>query len=387
MSVDNTPNTDTPPATPDFLADSLSSIPDASGNPAKTANAMDVDFLQTIASEIDSAAPEKEEPKTDVAKPKDKPVEKTEEQKLDDDGFPENPPGKVSAEAKKGWGELKSEVRTVKQERDQLLAKVKELEEKSTRLPELEEKAKLADEAEKELSISRIEATQEFKKVVTAPLEAIGTAIEEVAKENELDQEALEDAITEPDTSKRNKKLDALLAGVPDAAKYNIYQMAKDTQTILRRRDDMHSKASEVRKELDSRQLEEQTKTKAEQKRTMDAAIKRTSDTLKERIPFEPLAEGETADAVFADIANKALASDYTAATPDVQAYSVYAGLILPRIIKQYHANAAAKKTAEARVAELTAAGPSANASNTSRQAPATGIDFIDNVMQDLGIK
>lgn len=368
--------------TPDFLESSLAAI-SGLNDPEKKPE--EDNFLESIASELEV------EPKPD-AKAGEKPEAKVEvTDDLDEVGLPKNPPGKASPKAREGWDALRSEVKTARQEKETLAAErdaaakaLKELQEKVAVLPELEAKAKFADEAEKELAISRIESTKQFQDVVIKPLDAIGAAIDEFAKRNEIEVDALDAAISERNASKRSKMLDSIISGVGEADKFELYQMVRDTHSILARQDELHAKAVEARKELDARTQEETEKSSRENKAKFESSVKRTAEVLKDRIPFEALAEGETLEAILGDLTTKAVSSDYTAASTDVQSYSVFAGLLLPRLIKQYRAVEGREKSAQARIKELTNASPATTVDSKAAPTDASGDDFLKAIEQDL---
>lgn len=339
------------------------------------------DFLSTILDDIGKV--DEPEPKAEPAKAE--PEAKVEpEVKADGDDFPEDPPGKGSEAAKKGWKELKTEAARLRTENQTYQTQLREAQDKLTKLTELEEKAKFVDDAEKELAITRVEATREFAKIVTEPLEAIGAAAEDLAKRNELDPELLYDAILQTDTTKRNKALDALLAGVSEHDKFSVYEMIRDSHTILAKGQELRNKAVEARKELDARQKDEQEVQTRESRKKFESEVRRTHDSLKDRIPFDALTEGETPEVVFNEILNKALNSDYASAGPDVQAYSVVAGFLVPRLVKQLHAKGAALKSAEERIAEITRTAPSDNRPKTTIPASKVTDDFLAGIGAEL---
>lgn len=377
----STTTEETPAPNNEGLNTALEDMLSPSANPSDE-TPEELDFLSTIASEIDAIPKEEEKPKaTTPKKAEEKPTEAVET-----DDFPEDPPGKGSDLSRKGWKELKAVAAAAKADRDANAAKIKELEAKLASVTELEEKAKFADDAEKELALYKVESSREFQRTITKPLEAIGVAAEALAKRNDIEPEALYDAIIQPDAAKRTKALENILSGVGDHDKYEVYGMIRDTQTLLAKGDELREKASTALKEVEENEKKEKETQTKESRKKFESEIRRTADTLKERIPLEALADGETVDGIFENLVSKSLGSDFSAADPGVQAYSVYAGLLLPRLVKQLHAVQAAKQSAEARIAELTSKGPSEKPSTSKpSKAAATGDDFMSSVGAELG--
>ena len=119
-------------------------------------------------------------------------------------------------------------------------AELEKLRKEAAELPTLRERAKFADDAERELSVARVEGTREFKDTILAPLDAIATAIFAIAdanKENGVTADALLDAITERDPATRRTLMSEALANVDDADKLELHSMARDTQQLLMKRD------------------------------------------------------------------------------------------------------------------------------------------------------
>lgn len=382
MSTENTDApTDSQETSTDFLDQSIAEI---SGADLPEVSSSDVDFLATIDKELADAKPKEEQPKKDE-KPKADAKPKEDAKPEADKDFADEPPGNASETAKLGWKELKTEL---KSNREQLAAKDKELADlkaKVANLAELEEKAKFADDAEKELAISRIQSTKEYKKVVTDPLNAIGEAATELAKSYEIEGDDLLDALSEPNAAKRSKALETLLAGVSEQDKFEVYQMVKDTQTILRKEAELQNRALEGKKELDSRQKAEQEAEAADRKKKYEASVDRTASSLMEKLPFKALADGETVEGIFENFKSKVLASDISSATPDVQAFSAFAGIVLPRLVKQYYSETQRADAAEQRIKELTASSPTSKPSTEKNKPATSNMDFLQAVAAEVG--
>lgn len=309
----------------------------------------------------------------------------------DGDEYPEVAPGKGSEHVQKGWKEIKSDLKATKaQLRETMESQTKAIQERDTELaelrkqvaeiPDLSEKAKYVTEAEKELAIARVEGTTEYKRAILAPLDAIGAAIETIAKANEIPVESLEDAILERDFTKRREMLNEILTGLTSVDAAEILGMAKDAQSILTKKDEMKLNAVEARKELEAITARTQTESQKKSREEFKGHAQHAVSELQKRIPFVELAAGETVEGVFASIAGKVESVDFDAAPTETKAYAQAAGLLLPRVTKQLlHVQAQLKK-AEARIAEGNSSLATVAGEGGAAAAKDTG-SFLGNVL------
>jgi hypothetical protein len=293
---------------------------------------------------------------------------------------------KATPQAKAKWGELKSEL---KQERAAIRAMKEEMEQlkqKSLFDPtEVENLKKQVEEYNKELAVHRIEATKEYRDAITEPLKAIGSVAESLARRYELDQDAFFDALATTDEAKQQKLLTDLVDGMSDRDRLKVYQMADDTLVLLRKRDDMKARSHEAMQELELRQRESSEREQAERKRVFTTHVDRVFDALTDKMPFHPLDPNESKSAVLERLKQDTLSADVTAAGPDVQAYSAAAGVVLPRLIKQFRALAAENQALKTRIGNTSAASPTRArpVSTPNPDQPGT-TDFLQAVLSQL---
>lgn len=296
----------------------------------------------------------------------------------------DKPPGASTPEAIAKWGELREQVKTDASEIARLKEELKQRDEKIARVTELEERAKYAEEAEKELAIARVEGTREFKELVDKPMRAIEEAVTVIAQRNELDAAALLAALAERDPAKQDTKVDELTASMTEGDKRRFYRMVDDAQTILRKEEELYSRASEAKKESESRAAEEETKQTAAKRQAFETALSSVAERLKAKGIFQA-GEGETIDTLFAGLVSKAKASDFNLADTSTQAYSVFAGLAFPKLAQQYATERTARLAAEKRVQELHGAAPGGG-NPPSVPAARAGDDFVAEVMKAAGL-
>lgn len=310
--------------------------------------------------------------------------------KDDEDAFPDEPPSQASGKANEVWKGLKTEVKELRKTREQLRterderqaaldakeAELVELRERASRVPDLEQKATLVEDAEKKLAIYHVEQSTEWQNTILKPLDAIGTNVELIAKANELRISDLDNALTEPDPVKRRELLKTVTADMDAIDRDEVLQMAKDTQAILSKQADMRAQAFEARKELEAVTKANETKAQAEARKIYETAAENGIVELQKRIPFMELTKGETVEGFFSGVLAKAKVADFNAASPATKAYSAAAGLILPRIVKQFDALKAENETLKARVGKENADIPTVGADPQTTQSVVTEIDF-----------
>jgi len=369
----------------------------------------DGDFLSRF-----SAVPEiKDDPEPEV-----KPEDASEPEVKDDpapepekkEGEEEDPhgdqaPDPKDANANKKWVELKGENKKLKAEiraeRDTLASKltekdkeIEELRSKATdyesKVPEIEElrqKAARVDEIEKELSIHRVESSQEYKRTITDPLNAISSRLETIAKENDVDVNALFDAVAETDPAKQRALLKEVLPTLDEVDKPMVVRAAEDTRGILSKRDQMREDAANARKELEERQTAESTKAKEAGRKEFKSAVEKTMEGIKARIPHVELVKGETPEGVFAAMTKEAAEIDFDSMTVEGKALAAGSGLALVRALKVIGHLQTENKTLRARTAsdkDTTPAIKDAPAKTPEKQSsfrpvPAS-VSFLDNL-------
>ena len=304
-----------------------------------------------------------------------------------DDDFPDLD-DKASPQAREKWGELKKELKQERKTLRSLQQELEQLKSKSLYDPaEVETLKKQIDEYNRELSVVKIESTKEYKEVIEAPLKAIGDSAASIARRYEIDQEALFDALAETDEAKQQKLLTDLVDGMSDRDRLKIYQMADDTLVVLRKQQAMKERAHEAMQELEIRQKQSAEKEAAERKRTFSTHVDQLFEAFEDKLPFHPLDPNETKSLVLDQLKKDVLAADMNATGLDVQAYSTAAGVVLPRLIKQFRALAAENRKLQERVSNSSAGQPGRArpmAPAATPQATQAGADFLDTVFAQL---
>jgi hypothetical protein len=377
----------------------------------------DGDFLSRF-----SAVPEIKEDAEPEVKPEDAPEPEVKdapapdpekkEGEEEEDPYGEQAPDPKDANANKKWVELKGDIKKTKAElraeRDSVAGKlsekdkaieerdrqIEELRSKATdyesKVPEIEElrqKAARVDEVEKELSIHRVESSQEYKRTITEPLNAISSRLETIAKENDVDVNALFDAVAETDPAKQRALLKEILPTLDEVDKPMVVRAAEDTRGILSKSAQMREDAANARKELEERQTAESTKAKEAGRKEFKSAVEKTMEGIKARIPHVELVKGETPEGVFAAMTKEAAEIDFDSMTTEGKALAAGSGLALVRALKVIGHLQTENKTLRARTASDKETNPAIKETPTKapekqatfRPVPAS-VSFLDNI-------
>mgnify|MGYP001018674862 FL=1 len=333
------------------------------------------DFFADIAKDFDGDKPAEEEPAEEKPSEEDKPAE--EKPAEDEDDIPPNLNDKRKAE----WRELRAsrdEARIARQKAERLLAE---------RDKELQEKAKFVEEAEKELAISRVEGTREFKETVDQPLKAIEKAMSTIAKDAGVSVEKLYDALEEPDFEKRRAALKEVTADMDDMDRQEVYSAAKETQILLSRRAEIFAKATEAAKEAKAVQEARAAKEAERAKAEFNTAVEKAVGMFGEKKVLSALVgEGETVEQVAESVLAKVKQSGYDGASVGTKAYAAAAGVILPKVVSKLNTALAEAQTLRERVAELSKQGASVSTGEpkSGDSGDDTGEPFED-LARDMG--
>jgi hypothetical protein len=356
----------------DFTRDILGDAPEPEATPAP-------DGGETPKPDGDAPEPD-ETPKTE-----DKPAE-------DPDAIPDKPKNKDD------WNRLREsrdKHKTAAEERERLLAEREarlkeveaereELKAKAARIAELELRAKEAEEYEKELAVTRIEATREYKESIAKPLQTIGEQAEILAKSNETNEDSVFNMLNEADPVKQREAFKALTTGWDEVDRAELWSMAKDARVLLDKQAAMRENAHAARKEQESLAAQRE----AEQKELRNKEIRAAADTaikaLREKVPFVPIAEGETEDDRYNALTQKLKDVDFDSQTPRGKAFAAATALMYPTMLKMMAAKDAELAELRAAVGKKQATKPNVEPSRET-QAPQEEDFFAAFGMKDPG--
>lgn len=148
----------------------------------------------------------------------------------------DEPPAEIAAtdKAKNAWAEQRKALKEERRRREELEAKIADLEKRSTDVAPDEVKAlrETVDAYERELQIARVEATKEFKDAVAVPRERINKQLETFAKKYEFREADARVAFAEADPEKQTELLVEMASGMNDRDRFRFYEMAEEWQKV-----------------------------------------------------------------------------------------------------------------------------------------------------------
>jgi hypothetical protein len=148
----------------------------------------------------------------------------------------DEPPAEIAAtdKAKNAWAEQRKALKDERRRREELEAKVAELEKRSTDVApdEVKQLREAVDTYERELQIARVEATKEFKDAVAVPRERINQQLEAFAKKYEFREADARVAFAEADSEKQTELLVDMASGMNDRDRLRFYGMAEEWQKV-----------------------------------------------------------------------------------------------------------------------------------------------------------
>jgi hypothetical protein len=148
----------------------------------------------------------------------------------------DEPPAEIAAtdKAKNAWAEQRKALKDERRRREELEAKVADLEKRSTDVApdEVKQLREAVDTYERELQVARVEATKEFKDAVAVPRERINAQLEAFAKKYEFRESDARVAFAEADSEKQTELLVDMASGMNDRDRFRFYEMAEQWQKV-----------------------------------------------------------------------------------------------------------------------------------------------------------
>ena len=248
------------------------------------------------------AAPEakSEDPKEDPPKPAtaDDLAEllggpKKAEPKPDDE-----PPAEIAAtdKAKNAWAEQRKALKEERRRREELEAKVAELEKRpatDVAPDEVKQLRETVDAYERELQIARVEATKEFQDAVKVPRDRINQQLENFAKKYEFREADARVAFAEADPEKQTELLVEMASGMNDRDRFRFYEMAEEWQKVEGIANKVRNNAKLALEKIQQHH-EEQQKAFAEQRvKTYRNALDKVWGEVSEKAPIFKRREGD----------------------------------------------------------------------------------------------
>jgi chromosome segregation ATPase len=313
------------------------------------------------------------------------PVEETPAVTTEEEVVPETP------SKRKDWDTLRSsrdrwkqdaeEVKTTLQTKEQtiqtLSTQLEELKAKVAKLPELEDKLKDFDVYEKELSVTRLEATREYRENIAKPLQVLGESAGQLAKANSTDNDTVENVMLESDPVKQREMFKEATAGWDDVDRSDLWGMVKDARTLLDKQELMRNNATAAAKEQGDMASRREQAEKDQYKAAFANSTKDVAKQLREKTPFIPVIEGETEEDRYKLLEQRVAEVDFDAQTPRGKAFAAATAILHPKMVQTIGKLQAEVAALQARV-KAANSGKASVTPNEQSNAPATEAqDFL----------
>jgi hypothetical protein len=206
--------------------------------------------------------------------------------------FPEKVPGKSTPQVEQAWASMRKANKALFEQNAELNSKLKAA---SDRLKEFDGKTPMAaDEFErltneretlsKELRLSKLEATPEYKAAVTRPLEQIEGEIRRFSNKYSLNEHQVRRALVEPDPDKQGELLAQVAETFNDRDKINLFKCADAASEVMRKRDVLQKDVKQALDYIEAKRTAEEeartVSTKAEWSTSLDKAWDAVGESL-----------------------------------------------------------------------------------------------------------
>lgn len=297
----------------------------------------------------------------------------------------EDAPKGMTTKNQEGWKTLKSAKREIEKERDNLRREIEELkktpvapqssEDIATAKQELETARAQLAEYDRNMALVNVEKTREYQENIAAPLANAENMIQAFATKYELSIPEIAQAAMNPNMLERNQALADMVGGMNDFDKFEFKKVVDEAQSLFQRSQSVKKNAVESLKFVESQRQVEQSKTAAKQQEAANAAADMVWESFSKKLPF--LQD----DPKLASQLNKdAREADIVSATPEIQKYASYAGVVLPKVMEKYNNAVQTIAKLEAALAKRSSASPQAR----SGSVPSVKTNVADDFMAGL---
>jgi hypothetical protein len=295
----------------------------------------------------------------------------------------EYPPEIRSVKAREHFDALKASKKAAERRAADLETKVKELESKGgIKAPEVavlqkqyDELKSKWDEAQKELSSSFLQGTEEFKNAVVRPMQEATTGLKKFAEVYELSTSDIDAALGEPDEFKRNEMVSDIaesIRGLMNKAKFE--KLVDQFITAKAKEDELFQNAEGSMEFAKTKKAEEEAAAKLKAAEEYKSARQTVIENLSTKLT-DLKEEPGTWEKVVAD----AESVDFDSLSPKMKAFAAVA----MNSIKPYQAKvatlAAKIKHLEGVIASRNAASPGAASGSVTQTVQEKG-DFLDSI-------
>lgn len=285
------------------------------------------------------------------------------------------------ADSLKKWAvNMKKDWKVEKAKREELESKLADLEKSKQAVDPLElERLKIiVDEQERELSLTRVEATREFKEAVVQPFQQIRELASQLAKKYDMDESEVVAALAEKDPGARSDKISDVTAGMNDADKWTLYEAQRRYAKVEDVRERVTANAKLALEKVEQHRQEQEKVRVEDGQRNYSQTLSKVWAEAQEVIPLLKRVEGDDEwNGQLQQVEQFAQGVDIEQLDPDTRARVVVRSAIAPLIYGQFVALFNKYQEVEKALEKYQNATPKAGGGN-SAPAGETKVEFQD---------
>ena len=265
--------------------------------------------------------------------------------------------------SKEALSKARSELSSVRSELSETKSKLTELE-ATIENPDVDALREKVKDYEHMALMSDVEKSSAFQTMVTEPLTELVAQSDEIAARNEIDPDALIEAITTEDVSARKEAISELLSSADDEDRYQIYSITEKIKPIFERRNAIYENIEALR--------------------NRQKAAKAVGERISERMPFLEEIEGLDMDSFIGEAGS----TDPSSLDPVKATYNSIGAKLMPRLAAEVLRLQRENENLTGQLAEYEDTEPGAGgggaASSPSKSRDSTA-DFLAAVSSQLG--
>jgi myosin heavy subunit len=329
----------------------------------------------------DEAAPEvkEEEPQTEEGEEEvKKDVEEAAEEK---EASTDEEAKNMSPSAGAKFKELKNELKAYKAKVAEMEKAISEKSATPENSSEVEELRSRLAEYEREIAVTRVEATPEYRQAILEPTQSILDAASTLAERYKVDARQLVNALREEGLSAEGSDALTEIAGdFAERDRVRLYRMADDLAEVGRRREFLKENAQRALAEREAQQKTAEAEYERQYREESKAAAEKAWSELNGSENFSKILQS-LGEPVINEVKSSVDGTDIIDAPPDTRAYALYAGMLLPHVVKQVQASQAKVVELEKALSKYKKATPKVGG-NTDTTTPSTLSEgnFLDAV-------
>lgn len=308
----------------------------------------------------------------------------------------EAPPANATPAAQKRWAEMRQDVKWRKENEgkfSQLQKDFEELKAKAVGPDPVIEKAREAEIAQirtereaylKELQVSRVEATPEFRDNILKPMEGVLERGRGLAKKYTLEERDVVNALNEKDDSKRGDLLAEIAGTFSEPDRMSLYRMGDQLGDFRAQGDFVRSNAKVALEALQKSQAAQHAQRQTAALTEWSAAIDQIGSQYRANLPLLKTVEGEDEWNKGSAEIEQLVRSTKLYELPSTELVKIlYQAAVLPRALNVQEKLIVENQSLRKRLSAYTAATPGAGEGESTAEVPAAAdpnLGFLEAV-------